>query len=120
MEGHKDYTRSVARFEIDKYYTLRGQWALNSDYIGVRPVGDIYDIVLCFDDKEICYMTFKKQKDGSLKASGNFGIIHCARQCASHREIKEPVEWVRDMQEWVELNRSKAKKWILEFLEILQ
>lgn len=101
-----DLKRSKAYCEIDTHLKLKGQWAVNTNYIGKRDAGDIYDIILCFDTKEIAFMPFIKQDDNTL-LSQNVIVRHCSQ----NDDIKSKL--------WVEMHRKTIKKWIILFSKTL-
>jgi len=102
-----DLKRSKAYFKINQKFTLKGQWAVNTNYYGKRDTGEIYDIILCSNNKEIAFMPFIKQSDNTLGFQ-NLIVRHCA-QCD---DIKDKL--------WVENHRTNIKNWILSFLKTLQ
>ena len=104
--------------QLDKHLSLKGEWALNLKLRKdvKRKVGDLYDIVLCFDDREIAFMTFKKAKNGSLEQGQVRRVIDCARKCAG----EQGEEWIRKMERLVETQRLEIKMWILDFYKSIK
>ena len=115
--------RMNAFLHIDDHLNIKGMWALCTNDTKERKPGAIYDLVFCYNDKQIAYMVAQKQANNSLKMISQ-NVNHCARNWFSW-EYGSPnfcanEKWIDEMENWVNNHSNAIQKHLSSFLKTLQ